>query len=50
MRELARVPGTYYLTKGWLESGSHPLKEYQEYSAKYGPKRRCGSWISSTAL
>jgi hypothetical protein len=32
-------PGTYYLTKGWLESGSHPLKEYQEYLPKYGPEQ-----------
>jgi hypothetical protein len=31
-------PGTYYLSKGWLESGSHPLKEYQEYLPKYGPE------------
>jgi hypothetical protein len=31
------VPGTYWLTKGWLEAGSHPLKEYVEYEAKYGP-------------
>ena len=30
------MPGTIYLTKGWLESGSHPLKEFHEYSAKYG--------------
>jgi hypothetical protein len=37
IREFQAVPGTYYLSKGWLESGSHPLKEYQEYVAKYGP-------------
>lgn len=36
MRQFAADPGTYYLTKGWLESGSHPLKEYQEYLPKYG--------------
>jgi hypothetical protein len=36
MRQFAATPGTYYLTKGWLESGSHPLKEYQEYLPKYG--------------
>jgi len=36
MRQFATAPGTYYLTKGWLESGSHPLKEYQEYLPKYG--------------
>ena len=29
-------PGTYYLTKGWLESGSDPLKEYRSYVAKFG--------------
>ena len=28
--------GTYYLTKGWLESGSNPLQEYQGYVQKYG--------------
>jgi hypothetical protein len=31
-------PGTYYLTKGWLESGSDPLKEYREYVDRYGVK------------
>lgn len=29
-------PGTYYLTKGWLESGSDPLKEHRQYVEKYG--------------
>jgi hypothetical protein len=38
VREFESVPGTYYLSKGWLESGSHPLKEYHEYVAKYGPE------------
>ncbi|MEW5868240.1 MAG: DUF1638 domain-containing protein [Chloroflexota bacterium] len=27
---------TYYLSKGWLESGSNPLQEYETYVAKYG--------------
>ncbi len=31
-------PGTYYLTKGWLESGSDPLKEYRAYLERYGPE------------
>ena len=43
MREFQAVPGTYYLSKGWLESGSHPLKEYQEYVPKYGAKE--AMWI-----
>ncbi len=38
MREFQTVAGTYYLTKGWLESGSNPLQEYQEYLPKYGEK------------
>lgn len=36
LREFEAVPGTYYLSKGWLECGSHPLNEYREYKAKYG--------------
>jgi hypothetical protein len=43
MREFQQVPGTYYLSKGWLESGSHPLKEYQEYVPRYGEKE--ATWI-----
>ena len=31
-------PATYYLTKGWLESGSNPLDERNAYEAKYGPE------------
>lgn len=42
-QEFAAVPGTYYLSKGWLESGSHPLSEYEEYLPKYGPKE--AMWI-----
>jgi hypothetical protein len=29
-------PGTYYLTRGWLEAGAHPLSEYQELVEKFG--------------
>ena len=38
LEEFENEPGTYYLTKGWLESGSDPLKEYNEYKEKYGEK------------
>jgi hypothetical protein len=34
--EFKSESGTYYLTKGWLESGSNPLQEYQQYAKKYG--------------
>jgi len=43
IREFESVPGTYYLSKGWLESGSHPLKEYEEYVPKYGAEQ--AAWI-----
>jgi hypothetical protein len=38
LRQFSAVPGTYYLSEGWLESGSHPLSEYEEYAEKYGPE------------
>ena len=46
LQEFDKEPGTYYLTKGWLESGSNPLKEYHEISEKYGPED--AEWIMDT--
>ena len=43
MKEFSENPGTYYLTKGWLESGSDPLKEYRQVVEKYGPED--GDWV-----
>lgn len=43
IREFSSNPGTYYLTKGWLESGSNPLQEYRVYAEKYGQEK--ASWI-----
>jgi len=43
LSEFNANPGTYYLTKGWLESGSDPLKESQEMIEKYGVET--GEWI-----
>jgi len=31
-----RDPATFYLTKGWLESGDGPLHDYREYVRDYG--------------
>ena len=39
-------PGTYYLSKGWLEAGSDPLKEYHEVRDKYGEND--AQWIIHT--
>ena len=43
MEEFSSNPGTYYLTKGWLESGSHPLREYQDLVEKYD--REAAEWV-----
>ncbi len=36
MRAIGENPGTYYLTKGWLEAGSDPRSEYERYVERYG--------------
>ena len=36
-------PGTYYLTKGWLEVGDTPFDEYDRLEAKYGAKK--AEWV-----
>ncbi|HUH97786.1 MAG TPA: DUF1638 domain-containing protein [Anaerolineales bacterium] len=36
-------PGTYYLTGGWLESGSNPLQEYEKAVTKFGEET--AQWI-----
>lgn len=46
IKEFEREPGTYYLSKGWLEAGSDPLKEYHEVKEKYGEKD--AHWIMDT--
>lgn len=43
LQEFEAEPGTYYLSKGWLECGSHPLGEYEEYVEKYGKEE--AAWV-----
>lgn len=43
LKEFNDHPGTYYLTKGWLESGSDPLKQYHQTVEKYGAET--AEWI-----
>lgn len=45
-REMEREPGTYTLTKGWLEAGTNPLEESQRYEQKYGPEK--AAWLMDT--
>ena len=32
-------PGTYYVTRGWINTGNDPLEQYEQYVEKYGEKR-----------
>ncbi|MFP3853208.1 MAG: DUF1638 domain-containing protein [Anaerolineales bacterium] len=43
IQEFESEPGTYYLTKGWLESGSNPLSEFEEYRERFGEKE--AEWL-----
>ncbi|MBN1137640.1 MAG: DUF1638 domain-containing protein [Anaerolineae bacterium] len=36
-------PGTYYLTKGWLEVGDTPFDDYDRLAEKYGPQK--AEWV-----
>jgi len=45
-REFDATPGTYWLSKGWLESGSNPLREYQVYLERYGTEQT--EWLMDT--
>jgi hypothetical protein len=42
-KEFDAESATYYLTKGWLESGSDPLREYRRYVDRYGEAR--AGWL-----
>ena len=43
LKEFNGNPGTYYLTKGWLESGTDPLTEYHNMVEKYG--QETAEWL-----
>ena len=38
-KQIRAEPGTYYLTKGWIEVGDTPFSEYDRLVEKYGEKR-----------
>jgi len=40
-REMEKEPGTYYLSKGWLEAGTNPLEESRANEKKYGAETTC---------
>lgn len=38
-RQSSLVPGTFYLTRGWIECGDDPYTEYLKMAEKYGEKK-----------
>ena len=36
LEEHSKEPGTYFLTKGWIEEAKSPLGIYHEYCGRYG--------------
>ena len=46
--EFNQNPGSYYFTKGWVESANDPLKEYDVTLAKYGEE--IAEWTSRECL
>ncbi len=43
MEEHRKEPGTYYLTKGWIEEGKSPLGIYREYCQRYD--KETAEWV-----
>jgi len=37
-QEFDKCPGTYYLSKGWIDQGAEPKAEFLKYCDKYGEK------------
>jgi len=48
MEEHKKEPGTYYLTKGWIEEGKSPLGIYQEYCKRYD--KETAEWVIKEEL
>ena len=48
MEEHTKEPGTYYLTKGWIEEGKSPLGIYEEYSQRYD--KDTAEWVIKEEL
>ncbi len=38
-KQIKAEPGTYYLTKGWIEVGDTPFSDFDRLAAKYGEAR-----------
>ena len=37
--EMLREPGTYYLTRGWVDAGKHIFEEYEHMERRFGSEK-----------
>jgi hypothetical protein len=47
-QQARKEPGTYYLTKGWIEAGDSPFEEYDRLVEQYGEKK--ARWLMDQML
>ena len=38
-REFGKCPGTYYLSKGWIDQKGDPISSYRKYCERYGERK-----------
>jgi len=46
--QVTATPGTYYLTKGWIEAGDTPFDEFDTLAAQYGQEK--ARWVMGQVL
>jgi len=46
--QIRTEPGTYYLTKGWIEAGDNPFDEYEGLVERYGEEK--ARWLMEQIL
>lgn len=47
-QESAAEPGTYYLTRGWIEAGDGPFEDYEHTVVRYGEEK--ARWVMEKLL
>lgn len=47
-KQRAAEPGTYYLTRGWVEAGDGPFAEYERMVERYGKEK--ADWVMGQIL
>ncbi len=45
-REFEKYPGTYYLSKGWIDQGADPYAQFKRYLQQYGEEN--AQWLIDT--